>query len=120
MYVYGWNRTGQTAARRMDNQEVIGSYTDQQALNDGVLVDIRRGSLNRVTRAVFDAFTEPMGDPRPIQPVTDVTRLMGVIDTMLRVEPDSEGWRTATVEGKELWMVPNEVNGLTLLFPDDG
>jgi len=49
----------------------------------------------------------------------DMTRLMGVIDTMLKVEPDSEGWRTATVGGKELWMVPNEVDGLTLLFPDD-
>jgi len=111
------------AALRMDHNQrpkVIYAYPDGQAVDDGFLVDIiRRGPLNRVSRAVFDAFTKPMGDPRPIQPVTDVTRLMGVIDTMLKVEPDSEGWRTATVEGKELWMVPNEVDGLTLLFPSD-
>ena len=110
------------AALRMDHNQrpkVIYAYPDGQAVDDGFLVDIiRRGPLNRVSRAVFDTFSEPMGET-PLGTVMDMTRLMGVIDTMLKVEPDSEGWRTATVEGKELWMVPNEVDGLTLLFPDD-
>jgi hypothetical protein len=38
---------------------------------------------------------------------------------MLKVEPDEDAWRTGAYEGKELWLLPNEVGGFTLLFPDD-
>ena len=40
----------------MDKQEpenVIYAYTDAEACDDGVLVAIRHGPVNRVTRAVF-------------------------------------------------------------------
>ncbi|MFI5089724.1 MAG: hypothetical protein ACHP7P_06670 [Terriglobales bacterium] len=98
---------------------MIFAYTDREALDDGVLVAVQRGPVNRVTRAVFDHFTELMGDTPLTGPVTDVTRLMRVLDQMLKVEADGEGWRTSTVEGKTLWLVPNEVQGLTLMFPED-
>jgi len=48
----------------MDTQNpenVIFAYTDAEALDDGVLVAIRHGPVNRVTRAVFDHFTASMG-----------------------------------------------------------
>jgi hypothetical protein len=38
---------------------------------------------------------------------------------MLAVEGDEDGWRSGTYEGKDLWLIPNEVNGLTLMFPED-
>ena len=33
---------------------------------------------------------------------------------MLAIEPD-DGWRTGDYQGKRLWLIPNEVGGLTLL-----
>jgi hypothetical protein len=107
----------------MDTQEpeeIIFEYTDAQALEDGVLVEVSCGAVNRVTRAVFDHFARPMG----IVPASglmqfDFTPVTAAIRTVLGVTPDEDGWRKSTYEGKELWLVPNEVRGLTLMFPED-
>jgi hypothetical protein len=99
---------------------VIVEYTDKGALEDGVLVSVPgEGKVNRVTRAVFDHFTKPMGSTPLKGEVTDITRLQEAIRAMLKIEPDEDAWRTGTYEGKELWLLPNEVGGLTLLFPED-
>ena len=105
----------------MDEQSnVIVEYSDKQALEDGVLVSVPgEGKVNRVTRAVFDHFTKPMGSSPATGEVTDITPLQDAIRAMLKVKPDEDIWRTGTYEGKELWLVPNEVGGFTLLFPDD-
>jgi hypothetical protein len=102
-----------------EQHNVIFAYTDREAVDDGVLVAVQRGPVNRVTRAVFDHFTKPMGESSLTGPVTDVTRLMAVLDQVLKLEADGDGWRTSTVEGLTLWLVPNEVQGLTLMFPED-
>ena len=97
--------------------EPIYTYTDQQALDDGVLVVVAgEGRVNRVTRAVFDHFVQPIGDPA--FQVFNITPLMEAIRVMLKIEL-KEGWRTGTHDGKELWLVPNEVGGFTLMFPED-
>jgi hypothetical protein len=99
---------------------LIVEYTDEQALEDGVLVSVPgEGKVNRVTKAVFDHFTKPMGETSGTGPVTDITGLQEAIRAMLKIEPDQDGWRTGAYDGKELWLVPNEVQGLTLLFPED-
>jgi hypothetical protein len=105
----------------MNNEPfVIDEYTDKQALEDGVLVSVPgEGKVNRVTRAVFDHFTKPMGSSPETGEVTDITPLQDAIRAMLKIEPDADTWRTGTYEGKEMWLIPNEVEGLTLLFPDD-
>ncbi|HKS75082.1 MAG TPA: hypothetical protein VJQ82_17880 [Terriglobales bacterium] len=105
----------------MENQksEEIFSYTDAEALEDGFLVAIGHEPVNRVTRAVFEHFTAPMDDLPDVSGITDVTRLMQAIRSMLKIEPDGDGWRTGSYEGKELWVIPNEVGGATLMFPDD-
>jgi hypothetical protein len=54
-----------------------------QAIEDGVLVEVSCGAVNR------------------------------------RFMPDKDGWRQSTYKGKEQWLVPNEVMGLTLMFSDD-
>ena len=96
------------------DDDVIYAYTDQQAVEDGVLVWFRgEGGVNRITRAVFDYFTERLSDK-----YIDTSGLRKAINTMLKIEPD-DGWRTGTYRGKKLWLVPNEVGGLTLMFPDD-
>ncbi len=104
----------------MTDDEIIHRYDDRQAVEDGVLVDFPgKGGVNRITRAVFDHFTQPMGNSPLTGPVTNITPLQKAIQAMLRMPPDEHGWRTGTCEGKMLWLVPNEVRGLTLMFPDD-
>jgi hypothetical protein len=103
-----------------NDPNVIVEYSDKQALEDGVLVSVPGdGKVNRVTRAVFDHFTSSLGSTPRTGVVTDITRLQEAIRAMLKIEPDKDGWRTGVHQGKELWLVPNEVGGLTLLFPDD-
>src|SRR5712691_730820 len=116
----GENPAGRTAARRMaqEPENIIASYTDAEALEDGVLVAMDALPVNRVTRAVFDHFTRPMGSSPLTGVVIDITPLRGVIQTMLKVEADGDGWRIGAYAGRELWLVPNEVSGLTLMFPE--
>ncbi len=99
---------------------IVVEYSDAEALADGVLVAFPgEGNVNRVTRAVFDYFAKPMGSSSLTGPVIDITPIQEAVRGMLKVEPDADGWRTGTYQGKELWLAPNEVRGLTLLFPDD-
>ncbi len=100
-------------------ENVIFSYTDEEALADGVLVGVYAPPVNRVTRAVFDHFVKDMGAPRNPGVLFDTTPVYSAIEAILAFRPDKDGWRTGSYEGKELWLVPNEVGGLTLMFPDD-
>ena len=99
--------------------EPISTYTDQQALADGVLVAVPGdGGVNRVTRAVFDHFAESLGTSPITGPVANITPLTDAIRAMLQIE-SNDGWRTGVHQGKELWLIPNEVGGLTLMLPED-
>jgi hypothetical protein len=94
--------------------EVISTYTDRDAVEHGFLAAIAGpGGVNRVTRAVFDHFTQSMGVG-----VTNITPLIAAIEWLLTVEVD-DGWRTGNYQGKALWLIPNEVGGFTLMFPED-
>lgn len=112
---------GWVAALRMaeESEKIIFEYTDVQALEDGVLVAVSCGAVNRVTSAVFKHFARPMGNLPASGAVIDITPLTATIRAVLGVMPDEDGWRKSTYGGKELWLVPNEVRGLTLMFPDD-
>lgn len=44
---------------------------------------------------------------------------MQAVESMLKIEPDGQGWRTGVFEEKKLWLIPNEVRGLTFMFPED-
>ena len=100
--------------------EVIFSYTDREAVEDGVLVAWDGpGKVNRITRAVFDAFTTKLGSSPITGSATDVAELRRAVETMLALPPDEGGWRTGTYQDRELWLVPNEIGGLTLMFPED-
>jgi len=73
-----------------------------------------------MTRGVFLGEGEnPAGRTAARHVVTDIMPLRRVIQTMLAVEADADGWRVGAYEDKQLWLVPNEVNGLTLMFPED-
>jgi hypothetical protein len=97
--------------------EPISVYTDAQALDDGVLVAVTAaGGVNRVTRSVFDHFVKPACDAS--SDTLDLTPLLDAIRTMLCINPRDE-WRVGEYQGITLWLIPNEVGGLTLMFPED-
>jgi hypothetical protein len=105
-----------------DEWEVISTYTDDQAVDDGVLVPLYGlGPVNRVTRAVFAHFVgEEAFEPKPvIEMPRAMEPLIAAIRAMLKIPSDGDGWRTGEYGGKRLWLVPNEVGGLTLMFPED-
>ena len=88
-------------------------------IEDGVLVEVSCGAVNRVTCAVFYHFARPMENSPDGLETFDTAPLMAGIRAVLGVMPDEDGWRQSRYEGKELWLVPNEVQGLTLMFPGD-
>jgi hypothetical protein len=102
-----------------ESEKIIFEYTDAQAVEDGVLVEVSCGAVNRVTYAVFDHFARPLENELSGEVKFDLTPLTATIRAVLAVTPDEDGWRKSTYEGKELWLVPNEVQGLTLMFPED-
>ncbi len=108
--------------------EPISTYTDEDALDDGLLVDVRGLGLgfihgtpiNRVTRAVFDAYTGVMGATKLTGVVTNVTDLIRTVGATLGGAKADGDWMVGTThDGRELWFVPNEVNGYTVMFPED-
>ena len=117
----GEDPAGRTAVRCMaqEPENIVVRYSEAQALEDGVLAAIGDLPVNLVTRAVFDHFTRPMEGSPTTDGMVDIKPLRRVIATILAVEADAGGWRVGAYEGKELWLVPNEVSGLTLMFPED-
>src|SRR5262245_679961 len=112
---------GPAVALRMPKDDnVIVESTDEQAVADGVLVPVDgEGGVNRVTRAVVDHFTQQMGASPVTGPVTDITPLMDAIRAILKLTPDEYGWRRDVHQNRELWLLPNDIGSLTLMFPDD-
>jgi hypothetical protein len=99
--------------------KIVFEYTDGQAVEDSVLVEVSYGAVNRVTSAVFYHFARPMEKSPDELEAFDITPVMAAIRAVLGVTADEDGWRQCSYEGKELWLVPNEVHGLTLMFPED-
>lgn len=120
-----------------DGFEVISEYGDQQALEDGVLIDIsgrldpqsdRTVSGARATVGIFSTFCElarRRGDIKPEDvDATAATACQLLYRAIMRRPADADGWRKteARQDGEsigEVWLIPNEVGGRTLMLPSD-
>jgi len=120
-----------------DGFEVISTYSDAEALEDGTLVDISGrldpgSSLNvpnaRATVGIFSAFAELARRRADIKPedVDGTARLACQLlyRAIMRKPADEDGWRKteARSDGEsigEVWLIPNELGGLTLMLPSD-
>jgi hypothetical protein len=92
----------------------ISSYTDEEALERGVLVAFQGpGGINRVTRAVFTHYVEELGPG-----VTDITGLIAAMEYVLKLEA---GCRVAHCALRRHISLPwtERSRGLTLMFPED-
>jgi hypothetical protein len=94
--------------------EIIHSYSDADALDDGVLVALPFGGLGaRATAAVVADHAPKIGGV-----LQDFTKIRALWDQLKAVAPD-DGWHVAVIEGQTFWLIPNEVGGLTLMYPED-
>ena len=101
--------------------EPISVYTDAQALDDGFLVDScgvfpAAWKLNRVTSAVWSTYTRKLLNGA----MTDITLVKRALTDAWANAKEERGWRIGkTADGKTIWFVPNEVDGMTAMFPED-
>ena len=119
------------------NEQVIYAYTDDMALDDGVLVDIsslglafEQKPINRITATLFwqerpkyplndeqleKLFAESSGDED--EPINFDLEAFGKAITAQLAEAGGSDY-LRTLPGP-IWLVENEVNGWTLMLPSD-
>jgi len=109
--------------------EVISTYTDKEALDDGTLVDLEervsfRGfPVNRMTRHLFEDLA-PCAEAEASLFNGDVNRALASIletkCTWAQGDPGNTGeiGDVYTIPPK-LWLVRNEVGGWTAMYPED-
>ena len=105
--------------------EVISTYTDAQAVADGVLVDIgawgltfRGCPVNRMTRTVWIEL-EPFA-----QVGVDAGRYRDVAESLkhmvaTKLEASGEGDGDIVKVPPSYWLLENELGGWTLMRPED-
>lgn len=112
----------------MNFQEFFGEpifvYTDEDALNDGELVDIsslkvrfQNRLINRLTRHTWEEFKPFLIKPDDEEAEElDLNELKNILKTKLQYAYyKGDIWHLPP----GLWLIENEVNGWTLMFPED-
>jgi hypothetical protein len=102
----------------------VFSYTDAQALEDGVLVDVSPLSIsfagkpvNRVTASVWYTLETAYCDNEQIAAVlVEVLRDAKPAEDNCGDEGDM--W-ISYLDGNKVWIMHNEVGGMTIMYPED-
>jgi hypothetical protein len=109
-----------------EGAEVISVYDDSQAIEDGAIVDIsdlglelRGMPINRMTRGLWDdlqPFITFKSSFPGIQGPTPMEELKKIMRTKLRLAWYEGGiWQLPP----RLWLIENEVNGWTVMKPEE-
>jgi hypothetical protein len=106
--------------------EVIFSYGDQQAIDDGMIVDVSRFGvivndqpLNRASASIWTKFGDT--DPDATDAQHDVCRksMFEFMASVAHLTPDNPDGYLLTAADGEVWFVRNEVGGYTIMYPSD-
>jgi len=109
--------------------EVISTYTDAQALDDGLLVELPTGivfrglPINRMTRHLFDELL-PFVEAEATLFDGDLDRAVASILRTKCTFASGDPGNTGEIGDihripPNLWLVRNEVGGWTTMFPED-
>ena len=109
--------------------EVVSSYTDAQALEDGVLVELHMPArfqgfpINRMTRRLFDDL-EPFVEAEASLFDGDLSRALASILAAKCAFSQGDPGNTGEIGDictipPRLWLVRNEVGGWTAMYPED-
>ena len=97
---------------------VIFSYTDREALDDGVLVDVSRltkGGVNRITASVYGFLG---GDNKADDFAPKYRELEDAARDALAKSKDKD-LAEFNYKCQRFWFMDNEVGGKTIMFPED-
>ena len=105
--------------------EPISVYTDADAINDGIIHDVSEFGaefndlpVNRATIGVLIAM-----EMRNKQPVTIKHQLKYITENCRKDREDSDAWGIFEADkrlgNQKLWLIPNEVNGYTIILPNE-
>lgn len=97
---------------------VIFSYTDAQALEDGVLFDVTPYTLHRVNMVTSAVYEWLGGSDDQDQFAAKYRELEDQAVRALDKSKDKE-LVEFTYRGKTLWMMDNETGARTIMFPED-
>ena len=91
--------------------------------HDDNLIEVEvPGGVNRITRAVFEYYAKPLGSLEefvtPLQEAMATISLAEIIRRLLQTKPNAKGRHAGTFDGRRMWLAPNRVGGLTLMFPE--
>ncbi len=107
--------------------DVISSYTSEQAIDDGVLVEAFPKQFPKLllTNAVFTTIEEKIeGTQRTLeQAIIPLFQDAVMLFRAAQKKDPNEYLVTKGLEGnvtgKDLWVAMNEYGGLTIMFPED-
>ena len=108
-----------------DGFEVVSRYTDKQAVDDGVLVAV--SAKDRVTRNAWSYLggqlertdDDSSGDAIAGDLALRYFREFGLEAIRVYEHNIGGGIFSFDVLGRKMWIIPNELGGLTLMFPED-
>ncbi len=98
-----------------DDAEVISVYTDEQAVEDGVLIPVLFGEISRITNTVISDFE--------INGKVNADKFFKFMNTSKRElearRKEKDDWLySATIEDRKYFLVDNG-SGFTLMKPQD-
>jgi type I site-specific restriction endonuclease len=110
----------------------IYSYTDKDALDDGVLVDLtalkitfRGKPVNRMTRTLWEEFQPFLIDHSEAEKALGIKmpskkdQLTSILRAKLKRARNSGDDDYLFILPPEIWLVKNEVSGFTVMKPSD-
>ena len=94
--------------------EIIDVYTDEQAVDDGVLIPVEFGNISRITRSVFDDFDEDSLDAPGFHKF--MAEAAKELESQQHIKYD--WFYSVLIEGRRYYLVDNG-SGFTLMKPED-
>lgn len=107
--------------------EVIYSYTDKQAIEDGVLVQpvVDLDPKLLMTTALYERLKE-VAIKRDVEEyqvtIPLIQRAAKIVQAGLKKDPDEYLWTEGlegNASGQDVWIQKNGTGGITLMFPSD-
>jgi len=99
-----------------DDAEVVFRYTDEQAVEDGVLIPVSFGEINLVTDEIVHMFSE-----KGIFSIDEFNRFMSEAARKLNEQrkKKSDWFYSIEIDSKKYFIAENGSNGFTLMKPEE-
>ena len=96
------------------DEDVVFTYTDEEAVEDGVIIPVSFGSISRITRAVFDDFDKGRFDDAGFDRF--MNEAMKILEGKMKARKD--WFYSGLIERRKYFFVENG-SGFTLMKPED-